>query len=87
MGEGSMAIKHHIRLSSDEQKKLNTLIKNPKIAKYKRNNAQILIGLDENGPALKADDVEKMCAVTTGYLRSHNQIPASLASARRGFAI
>lgn len=60
-----MAIKHHIRLSSDEQKKLNALIKNPKIAKYKRNNAQVLIGLDENGPALKADDVAKMCAVTT----------------------
>lgn len=59
-----MAIKHHIRLSNDEQKELNTLIKNPKVAKYKRDHAQILIGLDENGPALKANDVAKMCAVT-----------------------
>lgn len=60
-----MGIKYHIRLSVEKQNELNALIKDGKVAKYKRDHAQILIGLDENGPSLKAEDVAKMCAVTT----------------------
>ncbi|MFT4554059.1 MAG: hypothetical protein ACI9S8_002704 [Chlamydiales bacterium] len=37
----------------------------------------------KNAPANDEDDTVNF----PGYLRSHNQIPASLASARRGFAI
>lgn len=58
-----MPVKYHIRLSAEEQQTLKELVKS-KAAQYKRTHAQILLGLDENGPALSEMEVAEVCATS-----------------------
>ena len=56
-----MAIKYHVRLSEDERSMLEGLIKQekPKVAQYKKRNANILLAIDENNDPLTHDQVAK----------------------------
>ena len=58
-----MPVKYHIRLSPSEQQTLKDLVKS-KAAHHKRTHAQILLALDENGPAMCEADVAGVCAIT-----------------------
>ena len=59
-----MNIKYHIQLSEEESTNLRSLIKANKVAKHKREHAQILLGLDENGPKLQAKEIAQVCGVS-----------------------
>lgn len=59
-----MPVKYHIRLSIEEQKQLKQIVKANKITKHKRTHAQILLALDENGPALSEAKTADVCAVS-----------------------
>lgn len=59
-----MPIKYHIRLSSEEQHNLKQIVQADKIARHKRTHAQILLALDENGPALSEASAADVCAVS-----------------------
>lgn len=56
-----MAIKYHVRLNEDERSMLEKLIKQekPKVAQYKKRNANILLAIDENNNPLTHDQVAK----------------------------
>ena len=56
---------YHIRLSDDEQQQLKDIIHQSKVAKHKRIHAQILLCLDENGPALTELQTSQSCGVST----------------------
>ena len=58
-----MPVKYHIQLSAEEQLSLKSLVKS-KAARHKRLHAQILLGLDENGPALSEIEVAEVCATS-----------------------
>ena len=51
-----MAIKYHVRLTDDERIELQNLIKQekPRVAQYKKRNAQILLAVDENNDSIDA---------------------------------
>ena len=51
-----MAIKYHVRLDDDERSMLKSLIKQekPRVAQFKKRNAQILLAIDENKDPLDA---------------------------------
>ena len=57
-------IKYHIKLSEEERESLKSLIKENKVAKHKREHAQILLSLDENGPKLQAKEIAQVCGVS-----------------------
>ena len=56
-----MAIKYHVRLSEDERLMLKRFIKQekPRVAQYKKRNANILLAIDENNDPLTHDQVAK----------------------------
>ena len=56
-----MTIKYHVRLNEDERSMLEALIKQekPKVAQYKKRNANILLAIDENNDPLTHDQVAK----------------------------
>ena len=58
-----MPVKYHIRLPPSEQQTMKDLVKS-KAAHYKHTHAQILLALDENGPAMCEADVARVCAIT-----------------------
>ncbi|MCL6272139.1 helix-turn-helix domain-containing protein [Sansalvadorimonas sp. 2012CJ34-2] len=58
-----MPVKYHIRLAAEEQHSLKALVKS-KAARHKRLHAQILLGLNENGPALSEIEVADVCATS-----------------------
>ena len=58
-----MPVKYHIQLSEDEQRTLKEIVKG-KAARHKRLHAQILLALDENGPALREEEVAQVCATS-----------------------
>ena len=60
-----MTIKFKVALSLEEQKTLKTLLKDNKVAQHKKQHAQILLSLDENGPNLKEEEVAKITALST----------------------
>ena len=59
-----MPVKYHIRLSTEEQQSLQQVVRAKKIARYKRTHAQILLALDENGPALSESETAATCVVS-----------------------
>lgn len=59
-----MPIKYHIRLSSEEQRDLKQIVQAKKVAQHKRTHAQILLALDENGPALSEAAAAEVCVVS-----------------------
>ena len=59
-----MPVKYHIRLSSEEQHNLKQIVQADKIARHKRTHAQILLALDENGPALSEAAAADVCVVS-----------------------
>ena len=56
-----MAIKYHVRLTDDERIELQNLIKQekPRVAQYKKRNAQILLAVDENNDPLTHEQTSK----------------------------
>ena len=58
-----MPIKYRIQLSEEEQQTLKNIVKS-KAARHKRTHAQILLGLDDNGPALSEAEVAEVCATS-----------------------
>ncbi|MGI9283590.1 MAG: helix-turn-helix domain-containing protein [Endozoicomonas sp.] len=56
-----MTIKYHVRLSEDERSTLEGLIKQekPRVAQYKKRNANIILAIDENNAPLTHDQVAK----------------------------
>lgn len=59
-----MPIKYHIRLSTEEQQSLQQVVRAKKMVRYKRTHAQILLALDENGPALSESETAATCVVS-----------------------
>lgn len=59
-----MTVKYHVRLTEEERVQLKNLLKENKIARYKRERANILLGLDENGPGLSEQAVADVCGVS-----------------------
>ncbi|VAX37764.1 hypothetical protein MNBD_UNCLBAC01-1483 [hydrothermal vent metagenome] len=59
-----MKIKYRICLTEEEREELKSLIKGKKVAKHKREHAQILLGLDENGPRLYAKEIAQVCGIS-----------------------
>ncbi|MFT7538228.1 MAG: transposase [Lysobacterales bacterium] len=59
-----MSIKYRIRLTEKEQHELKSLIKENRVAKHKREHAQILLGVDENGAKLQAKEIAQVCGVS-----------------------
>ena len=60
-----MTTKFKVTLSSDEQTMLKGLLKDKKIAQHKKQHAQILLSLDENGANLKEEEVAIITGVST----------------------
>lgn len=56
-----MTIKYHVRLSKNERSMLEGFIKQekPKVAQYKKRNANILLAIDENNDPLTHEQVAK----------------------------
>ena len=56
-----MFIKYHVRLTEDERKILETLIKQekPRVAQHKKRHAQILLAIDENHSPLTHEQTAK----------------------------
>ena len=46
-----MPVKYHICLFTEEQQSLKQIVQANNVAKHKRTQAQILLALDEHGPA------------------------------------
>jgi transposase len=59
-----VSIKYRIRLTEKEQHELKSLIKENRVAKHKREHAQILLGVDENGAKLQAKEIAQVCGVS-----------------------
>ena len=60
-----MAIKYHVRLDDDERSMLKSLIKQekPRVAQFKKRNAQILLAIDENKDPLTHEETAKAIGV------------------------
>ena len=56
-----MAIKCHVRLTVEERIRLDRLVKQekPRVAQYKKRNAQILLAIDENKNPLTHEQASK----------------------------
>ena len=56
-----MKIKYHVRLTDDERKMLETLVKQekPRVAQHKKRHAQILLAIDENNSPLTHEQAAK----------------------------
>ena len=56
-----MAIKYHVRLTEEERIRLDSLVKQekPRVAQYKKRNAQILLAIDENKNPLTHEQASK----------------------------
>ena len=60
-----MAIKYHVRLTDQERSELDNLVKQkkPRVAQYKKRNAQILFAIDENNQPLTHEQTSKALRV------------------------
>jgi len=59
-----MAVKYRIILTVEEQNELKGLLKEKRVARHKREHAQILLCMDENGAGLQKKEVAQVCGVS-----------------------
>jgi transposase len=60
-----MPVKYKVSLTPSERDYLTTTLKDSKVANHKRQHAQILLSVDENGPKLGEEVVAEVCGVST----------------------
>lgn len=60
-----MPVKYKVSLSPSEREFLKSIQKDSKSPNHKKQHAQILLSIDENGPKLGEEVVAKVCGVST----------------------
>lgn len=60
-----MPVKYKVSLSPSERDRLTAVLKDSKVANHKRQHAQILLSVDENGSNLGEGVVAEVCNVST----------------------